>query len=234
MATATAVLTPNKYNPSVSFGSFNSREKCELQGTLAIGASPAYYVTNGLPLTFSSNESIKSLTTTPQFGIVDGVSGYLYAYDPVHDTVRIYQSAGSTPAGTIASTTTITPAFATITATAETNAVVTALSANSLSVGEAVLISATTNSTWLNGQLVTLATGTNSTQLVFTDLSNHANKSNGADTGSAAGFAVATVSTFTGSALSAGAMVELTNGTAIPSGVSGDTIYASFTFPANF
>lgn len=62
MATATAVFTPAKY-PN---GNDNSQRNQHLYGTIAVQASPATYVTGGLPLTIApgSAEAVKSLNPT--------------------------------------------------------------------------------------------------------------------------------------------------------------------------
>lgn len=89
MSTATAVVTINSYPNGVD----NTQRSEIVKGTLAIGASPLTYVTNGLPITYANNEAIKSLTLTANWGVIYGIAGYVYQYDPAHNTVRIYTTA---------------------------------------------------------------------------------------------------------------------------------------------
>lgn len=92
MATASCTFTPNSF-PKGHIEHLDSRT---LVGTIAIGASPGTYVTNGLPLTSASAQAYSE--NTPFTGEIHGISGYQYLYDPTNGTVRIYQQDGTTGA----------------------------------------------------------------------------------------------------------------------------------------
>lgn len=94
MATATAIVTISAYPNGVD----NTLRHEVVFGTLAVQASPATYVTNGLPVTFdsASREKIKANTLVAVWGDIAGVSGFFYQYDVVRKTLRIYQQDGTT------------------------------------------------------------------------------------------------------------------------------------------
>lgn len=100
MATATAVVTINAYPNGVD----NTLRHEVVFGTLAVSASPATYLTNGLPVTFdtASKEKVKSSTLVPMWGFIQGVAGYQYTYDPVHGTIRIFESPAVASAPSVA------------------------------------------------------------------------------------------------------------------------------------
>ncbi len=92
MATASCTFTPNAF-PKGHIDHLDSRD---LVGTLAIGASPGTYVTNGLPLTSASAQAYSA--NAPFWGEIHGISGFQYLFDPTNDTVRIFQQDGTTGA----------------------------------------------------------------------------------------------------------------------------------------
>ena len=95
MAAATA--TPTVANHP--YGVDNTQRRQILDGTLAISASPATYVTNGLPVSFV-NEKLKVVTATPAYVDFAGTGGYQYVYDYTHGTIRIFESTASAAAFT--------------------------------------------------------------------------------------------------------------------------------------
>lgn len=90
MATATCTFTPTPYNK----GKDNTQRHEVTYGLIAIQASPATYVTNGLPLT--SLGEVQSLDAFPMWGSINGLLGFVYAYDFTHGTVRIFQQNATT------------------------------------------------------------------------------------------------------------------------------------------
>lgn len=141
--------------------------------TLTVGSGN--YLTNGLPVSWLL-EQIKS-ATNPVWVAMQGVAGYQYVWDFTNLTLRIFQSAPFTPAGTVAA-----PLMNTVTDSGSPTK----------TLGE------------LTGALST----------------------NGAVTGLTGIQAPA----FTGNAVNASALQELTNGSSVPSAVTGDIIkcYAIF------
>jgi hypothetical protein len=65
----------------------------KLYGTITIGSGT--YPTNGVTLSFSTASSAPNIQE-PYAGVFwSPSSGYVYQFDPVHDTIRVYESAGS-------------------------------------------------------------------------------------------------------------------------------------------
>jgi len=74
----------------------------ELFGTVAISAGS--YPANGIPVTQIDSDPYGS--NAPVWLEMQGVSGYVFIYDPTHVTIRIFESAGSAAPLTEVSTTT--------------------------------------------------------------------------------------------------------------------------------
>lgn len=88
MSTAAATPTINAYPTGRSFDGLHYH----FYGTIAVGASPAAYVTNGLPLSFLGSEY--TTNQNPFTGTIwSASSGYVYAFDPAHQTLRIFSAA---------------------------------------------------------------------------------------------------------------------------------------------
>jgi hypothetical protein len=91
MGTANATITINGYPK----GKDNTERHDIVFGTVAIDASPATYGSVGCPVVLANPEQAKSVSDTPVWGDVQGLSGYIYRYDPGNGTVRIFDVAGS-------------------------------------------------------------------------------------------------------------------------------------------
>lgn len=86
MAVSTCIFTENSF-PS---GRALARDKQIFFGIITIGGASGTYPANGLPLNFTPGPPVSN--TPPIYGDLNGVAGYVYVFDPVHQTVRIYQS----------------------------------------------------------------------------------------------------------------------------------------------
>lgn len=70
---------------------------------LVFGDGIKTYPTNGVPL--PAKKAFGLHTVIGRVDIQQPINGYVYKYDPTNHTIRIYQSAGFTPAGTVAAPT---------------------------------------------------------------------------------------------------------------------------------
>jgi hypothetical protein len=100
MSTSTVTLTINPY-PNGRSNDFNH---VTISGKVAIGAGD--YPANGLPVSWATMDPPAGPTPIKPAHVESVSSGYVYRHDPVHGTIRIFQSAGSAaPLVEIATTT---------------------------------------------------------------------------------------------------------------------------------
>jgi len=93
-STVTLTITGQAFNSS----RFNVR------GTLAVGAGG--YPVNGIPVVFSAVPGVTNLTPLANTVRLSGLAGFIYAFDDVHQTLRIFEAGASgTPLGEIITTT---------------------------------------------------------------------------------------------------------------------------------
>lgn len=100
MATATVTVTVNAFPQGVDqtgrFGHLYGTNSGG--GGIAIGTGGTY-VTNGLPVTWNVSQNIFGGNSgNPIFVDMAGLAGFQYVYDNAHQTIRIFQSAGSAAA----------------------------------------------------------------------------------------------------------------------------------------
>ena len=92
-AVATVSLPDNRYT-------WSDGRKLFVVGNVAISASPATYVTGGIPMSF--NVPLVKATRAPIFVQVSDISGYDYSYIPgttaANGLLRIYQQSAATGA----------------------------------------------------------------------------------------------------------------------------------------
>ena len=99
LAFATATFTINAYpKGAVEYVSSTSGH-VSLFGTLAIGASPAAYPANGIPVNLTGVGVYHA--NTPYFAVIYGIAGYDYAYDVAHGTIRMYTGGTETASGAV-------------------------------------------------------------------------------------------------------------------------------------
>lgn len=94
MANSAATLTYNNW-PSGKTNTVAPSWQV-VMGTVAVSAGN--YVTNGLALTWKTSGFIPAgLSTTPAFVMfqTQAASGYVYTWDLVHNTIRVFESAGT-------------------------------------------------------------------------------------------------------------------------------------------
>lgn len=93
MANSVATFTPNAFPQ----GKIATQNAFLLFGTIAFSAGN--YVTNGVPLAnIASRDIAIGAGVLPFYGSIDGVSGFQYTFDSVHQTVRIYEQNATTGA----------------------------------------------------------------------------------------------------------------------------------------
>ncbi len=52
------------------------------------------YITNGIPLSWTGQEFVKS-ATSPTHVDIDGLNGFMYSYDYTNNTLRIYKTGAA-------------------------------------------------------------------------------------------------------------------------------------------
>ena len=104
MAASQATFTINT-QPN---GRTDNLDKREMFGTIAVSGAGGTYPANGLPLSFIGTGVYSQ--NPPFWGLIYGIAGYLYVFDPVHQTLRIYLCGGSSSPLVEVATNATTPA----------------------------------------------------------------------------------------------------------------------------
>lgn len=88
---AAAVVTVTKIDI------WHDTKRIHVLGTIAITAGPATYPANGIPISLVGLEGMVT-AQDPERMRIDGLSGYVYTYDSVHKTIRIFEAPSVPPA----------------------------------------------------------------------------------------------------------------------------------------